>query len=65
LLANISVTLGTANLPVLFAGDQGQYLGEDQINVGPLPPSLAGMGSVDLVLTADQLKANIVHLTFK
>ena len=64
-LANVSVTLGTANLPVLFAGDQGQYLGEDQINVGPVPRSVAGSGSVDLVLTTDRLKANTVNLAFK
>jgi len=59
------VTLGTTNLPVLFAGDQGVYVGEDQINVGPLPRSLTGSGPVDLLLTADQLRANTVNLTFK
>jgi hypothetical protein len=40
-------------------------VGEDQINVGPVPRSLIGKGSVDLILTADQLKANTVNLTFK
>jgi uncharacterized protein (TIGR03437 family) len=38
------------NLPVQFVGAQGQFTGEDQINV-PLPHSLAGSGTVSLVLT--------------
>ena len=33
-----------------FAGAQGQFTGEDQINV-QLPHSLAGSGTVNLVLT--------------
>ncbi|HKW96842.1 MAG TPA: FG-GAP-like repeat-containing protein [Bryobacteraceae bacterium] len=63
--ANVSVVLGSVTLPVLFAGAQGTYFGEDQVNVGPVPRSLISAGSVSLVLTADNIKANTLNLTFK
>ena len=46
----VTATINGQNLPVQFAGAQGQYTGEDQINV-QLPHSLAGSGMVSLVLT--------------
>jgi len=39
---NDGVTLGAANLPVIFSGAQRAFVGEDKINVGPGPHSLAG-----------------------
>ena len=46
----VTATINGQNLPVLFAGAQGQYTGEDQINV-QVPHGLAGSGTVSLVLT--------------
>ena len=62
---SVTATVGTAAVPVLFAGAQGTYVGEDQINVGPLPRSLAGQGKVTITLTADGILANPTNLTFK
>jgi hypothetical protein len=53
------------SVPVLSAGAQGQYAGEDQINVGPLPLSLAGSGNVPIVLTANGINANVVNVSFQ
>lgn len=60
-----SATVGGMSVPVLSAGAQGQFIGEDQVNIGPLPRGLAGRGNVDLVLTADGKTANITNLTIK
>ena len=53
------------SVPVLFAGAQGTFAGEDQVNIGPLPRSLAGQGNVNLILAADGQAANVVNVTFK
>jgi uncharacterized protein (TIGR03437 family) len=60
-LANVTATLGSKNLPVLFAGPQGQFPGLDQVNV-QLPDDLHGMGERDLVLTVDGQVANTVRV---
>jgi uncharacterized protein (TIGR03437 family) len=62
---NVSVTIGGIAAPVIFSGAQGQFAGEDQVNVGPIPRSLAGRGSVEVVLTADGHVANSVSVTIK
>jgi len=51
--ASVAVTINGVSVPVGFAGAQGVYDGLDQLNVGPLPTSLAGAGSARLVLVAD------------
>jgi len=60
-----TVTVGGVSLPVIFAGAQGQFAGEDQVNVGPLPQSLAGSGNVQVILRSDGITANIVNVTIK
>jgi uncharacterized protein (TIGR03437 family) len=62
-LATVKVTIGGADAPVLFAGPQGMS-GLDQINV-TLPRTLAGRGSVDVVVIADGQTANTVTLTIR
>ncbi len=62
---SVTVSVGPTAIPVLFAGPQGTFVGEDQINVGPLPQSLAGQGKVNLTLVADGITANTVNLTFQ
>jgi uncharacterized protein (TIGR03437 family) len=49
----VAVTVGGQTIPVVYVGAQGTFAGLDQINIGPLPPSLAGRGRVNIVLTAD------------
>jgi uncharacterized protein (TIGR03437 family) len=61
----VTATVGGAPVPVLFAGAQGTYVGEDQINLGPLPRSLTGQGKVTITLSADGVAANATNLTFK
>jgi len=63
--SNVSVTVGGVAVPVIYAGAQSQFAGEDQINVGPLPRSLAGSGSVALALTADGITANSVNVSIQ
>ena len=57
-----SVTIGGAPVPVVGAVAQGQFLGLDQLVVGPLPRALAGQGDVDVVFTADDRPANVVTI---
>ncbi len=61
----VTATVGSQSVPVPYAGAQGTYAGEDQINIGPLPASLAGSGSVAITLTADGVKANAVYVAIK
>ena len=48
------------SVPVLGAVPQGQFVGLDQINIGPLPRSLVGRGTINILLTADGKRANVV-----
>jgi len=60
----VTITVNGVSVPVGFAGAQGQFLGEDQVNVGPLPRSLAGVGNVQVALAADGIGAQPVNVTF-
>jgi uncharacterized protein (TIGR03437 family) len=62
---NVSVTVGSLNVPLLYAGPAPGYAGLDQVNVGPLPSSLGGQSSVNIVLTADGKPANTVNITIQ
>ena len=48
--ANVTAAINGQSLPVQFAGAQGEFTGEDQINV-QLPYNLSASGTVTLVLT--------------
>ena len=61
----VTVTVGGQAVPVLSSGAQGEFLGLDQVNIGPIPLSLQGSGQVNITLTADGQAANTVNLTFK
>jgi uncharacterized protein (TIGR03437 family) len=63
--SNVTASVGSLSVPVLFAGAAPGFAGEDQVNIGPLPPSLAGAGSVNIVLTADGQAANTVNVTIQ
>jgi uncharacterized protein (TIGR03437 family) len=48
----VVATIGTAQVGAAYAGPQGYYAGEDQINI-QLPASLAGAGVVSVSLAVD------------
>ena len=58
--SEVTAAVGGESVPVLGAQPQGQFVGLDQVNVGPLPPTLSGRGEVDVSLTVDGLPANVV-----
>lgn len=60
----VTCKIGSATLPVAYAGPQFTYVGLDQVNVD-LPKSLRGAGNVSVALTVDGQTANVVALTFK
>ncbi len=57
----ITVLINGVQEQVLFAGDQGEFAGLDQVNV-LLDRSLAGSGLVDVVLLADGRRSNTVQI---
>lgn len=61
----VKATINGVTVPVLYAGMQSQFAGLDQVNVGPLPASLAGTGTVNLILYVDGVPANTVQLAFQ
>ena len=60
-----TVTAGGQKVPVLSASAQGEFAGLDQVNIGPLPRSLAGRGEIDIVLTVDGVAANKVIVNIR
>jgi uncharacterized protein (TIGR03437 family) len=63
-IAAVTATIGGISVPVFYAGAQGTLAGLDQVNIGPLPQSLAGQGLQNLVVTADGVASDTVTLTF-
>ena len=59
-LANVTATVGSMKVDVLFAGAQGGYEGLDQINL-TLPRALPG-GELEVVLKVDGVTANKVKI---
>jgi uncharacterized protein (TIGR03437 family) len=60
-IANVKATIDGIDVPVLYAGAQGSFLGVDQVNV-LLPSSLAGKKEVNVILTVDNQVANPVKI---
>ncbi|HWB84292.1 MAG TPA: Ig-like domain repeat protein [Bryobacteraceae bacterium] len=58
----LTATIHGVSVPVSYFGAQGTYDGLDQINIGPLPATLAGAGVVNLVVSADGQAANAVSV---
>ena len=63
--SQVSVTVGGVNVPVLFHGAAPGYAGLDQVNIGPLPASLTGRGSVNISIVADGQTANTSNVTIQ
>ena len=53
--------VGTADITAAYAGAQGTFAGEDQINL-QLPKTLKGAGIVDVSLMVDGLTTNVVRI---
>jgi uncharacterized protein (TIGR03437 family) len=62
---SVTATVGGHPAPVTRFGAQGGNPGLDQVNTGPLPPSLAGRGRVNIILTADEQTENPVKVYIK
>jgi uncharacterized protein (TIGR03437 family) len=60
-LASVSAKIDGVDAPVLYAGEQGGFVGLDQINLR-LPRSLIGRGEIDVVLIVDNKTANTVKI---
>ncbi len=60
--ASLTAAVNGVSIPVTYIGPQGTYAGLDQINLGPLPASLAGAGLINLIVAADGQAANTVTL---
>jgi uncharacterized protein (TIGR03437 family) len=60
-----TATVGGLNVPVSAFAAVGVYQGEDVVNIGPLPRSLAGRGAVDVVTMFDGKPANTVAVNIK
>jgi len=56
----LTAAVNGENAPVSYFGAQGSYPGLDQINLAPLPASLAGTGLINIVITANEQAANTV-----
>jgi uncharacterized protein (TIGR03437 family) len=63
-LSNVSAQIGRIDVPVLYAGPQGSFVGEDQINLR-VPRSLAGRGETILTLLVDGMIANPVSINIR
>jgi uncharacterized protein (TIGR03437 family) len=67
-LGNVKFSIGGVELPasaILFAGGAPGFIGLDQANLGPIPRSLIGRGTVDIVMTVDGQVANTVQIAIK
>ena len=60
-----TATVGGLNVPVLALAAVPQFTGEDIVNIGPLPRSLAGTGEVNVVLRFDGKLTNSVTVNFR
>jgi uncharacterized protein (TIGR03437 family) len=63
-LAAVSAKIGGIDAQVMYAGEQGGFVGLDQVNL-LLPRSLAGRGEVNVDLIVDGKAANDVRINIK
>jgi uncharacterized protein (TIGR03437 family) len=59
-----TATIGGVSATVIYAGVEGTYPGLDQYNI-LIPPSLAGKGQVDVIVTVAGLPSNTVNITLQ
>lgn len=61
-LDKVRAQIGGTDVEVLYAGAQGGFVGQDQVNL-TLPRSLAGRGEMPITLTVEGMLANPVTLS--
>jgi uncharacterized protein (TIGR03437 family) len=64
-LSNVSASIGGRSVPVMAAAAHSQSAGLDQVNVGPLPRTLAGGGVVNLTLRISNINSNNVSVAIR
>ena len=64
-LSKVSAKVNGVSVPVTYAGAQGQFVGLDQVNVGPLPRTLVGAGTVNVEVAVDGYPANVVTVSIE
>lgn len=62
--APVSARIGGEEVDVLFAGEQPEFAGVDQINLA-IPANLAGRGEVDVVVFVGDQQANTVRIRLR
>ncbi|HEV2446891.1 MAG TPA: Ig-like domain repeat protein, partial [Candidatus Sulfopaludibacter sp.] len=62
---SVTAMVNGVSVPVQYAGAQPQFPGLDQVNIGPLPASLKGAGSVNVAVAVAGQAANTVTVTFQ
>ncbi|MFN0087422.1 MAG: SBBP repeat-containing protein [Blastocatellia bacterium] len=63
-LAHVRASIGEIDAPVAYAGPQGSFVGQDQLNAR-IPRSLAGRGEVPIYITIEGKIANPVTITLR
>jgi uncharacterized protein (TIGR03437 family) len=58
-LSGVTAKIGGIDVPVLYAGAQGDLAGFDQVNIS-LPRTLTGRGTANVELTVEGKRANTV-----
>jgi uncharacterized protein (TIGR03437 family) len=61
----VTATLGGVPVPVIGLAPSSQFPGLDQVNVGPIPASFAGGGSVAIQLTVNGSASNALTVSFE
>ena len=61
----VTATVGGEPVGVFGPAPSPEFAGVDQINLGPLPPSLAGRGEAEIVITVDGVPANVVTVEIR
>ena len=61
----VQATIGGSEAPVVSAGAQSGVAGLDQVDVGPLPRSLAGADVVNVAVTAAGITSNTVTIVIE
>ncbi len=64
-LANVLAQVGGTSAGVTYVGAVEGLVGLDQLNVGPLPRSLAGRGVVNIAVQVDGQAANVVTVSLR
>lgn len=64
-LASVTGTVDGLSVPISFAQAQGSLIGTDQVNLGPLPRSLAGRSNVNVVISVEGRAANSLMIAIQ